>query len=69
MSEVTVRAVFVDLRAYVTCVCGDPTSHEIELFPDEFGRWEIRIEDSYILCDECGALIDARSFLSIEVGP
>lgn len=63
MSEITVRAQIADMLVFVQCVCGAPESHEIECFPDEGGDWEVRVEDAFILCDECNALIDARMIL------
>ena len=61
--EITVRAQLADVAVFVQCVCGSPETHEIECFPDGGGDWEVRVEDGFILCDECGALIDATMIL------
>lgn len=59
-------AVVACITLSVTCECGADDVHQLELeqAPIDPG-WSAAIEDRFILCEECGCVIDAGLVISV----
>jgi hypothetical protein len=67
MREPCAPPIVADVIIFVSCSCGAPDCHEVELEQDEGAGWSVKTEDRYILCETCDQLIDAGMRFTAEV--